>query len=168
MKEPAPFFAIIRKGPTLAEMVDRIQGQREEARRILLIVGQARLGPPDAAVLAAVEAIHDIERLETLAMQALHVESWQQLFPSPPPRRERSRQPRHSGPAVSALHPPSLGQRLVTGGRPMIRKLKSGQYRLYSKKTDPRTGKRRNLGTFATRQEAEQHERAVQFFKHRH
>jgi hypothetical protein len=49
----------------------------------------------------------------------------------------------------------------------MIRKLQSGQYRLYSRKVDPRTGKRRNLGTFVTRQEAEQHERAVQFFKHR-
>jgi hypothetical protein len=50
----------------------------------------------------------------------------------------------------------------------MIRKLKSGQYRLYSRKIDSRTGKRRNLGTFHTRAEAEQHERAVQFFKHRH
>jgi hypothetical protein len=49
----------------------------------------------------------------------------------------------------------------------MIRKLKSGQYRLYSRKLDPKTGKRRNLGTFATREEAEKHERAVQFFKHR-
>jgi hypothetical protein len=48
----------------------------------------------------------------------------------------------------------------------MIRKLKSGQYRLYSRKVDPRTGKRRNLGTFAAREKAEQHERAVQFFKH--
>jgi len=47
----------------------------------------------------------------------------------------------------------------------MIRKLKSGQYRLYSRKIDPRTGKRRNLGTFATRKEAERHERAVQYFK---
>jgi hypothetical protein len=47
----------------------------------------------------------------------------------------------------------------------MIRKLKSGQYRLYSRKKDPRTGKRRNLGTFATRVQAEKHERAVQFFK---
>ena len=47
----------------------------------------------------------------------------------------------------------------------MIRKLQSGQYRLYSRKTDPRTGKRRNLGTFATREAAEKHERAVQFFK---
>jgi hypothetical protein len=49
----------------------------------------------------------------------------------------------------------------------MIRKLKSGQYRLYSRKTDPRTGKRRNLGTFDTRAAAEKHERAVQFFKRR-
>ena len=47
----------------------------------------------------------------------------------------------------------------------MIRKLKSGQYRLYSRKVDPRTGKRRNLGTFASRAAAERHERAVQFFK---
>ena len=48
----------------------------------------------------------------------------------------------------------------------MIRKLKSGSYRLYSRKLDERTGRRRNLGTFATRAEAEKHERAVQYFKH--
>ena len=47
----------------------------------------------------------------------------------------------------------------------MIRKLKSGQYRLYSRKVDPKTGKRRNLGTFKTRAAAQKHERAVQFFK---
>jgi len=47
----------------------------------------------------------------------------------------------------------------------MIRKLKSGKYRLYSKKKDPKTGKRKNLGTFNTRAEAEKHERQVQFFK---
>jgi len=47
----------------------------------------------------------------------------------------------------------------------MIRKLKSGEYRLYSRKKNPNTGKRRNLGTFRTRAMAEQHERAVQYFK---
>jgi hypothetical protein len=47
----------------------------------------------------------------------------------------------------------------------MIRKLTDGRYRLYSLKKDPRTGKRRNLGTFRTRAAAERHERAVQFFK---
>ena len=48
----------------------------------------------------------------------------------------------------------------------MIRKLKSGAYRLYSRKVDPRTGRRRNLGTFRSRAAAEKHERAVQLFKH--
>jgi hypothetical protein len=47
----------------------------------------------------------------------------------------------------------------------MIRKLKSGGYRLYSRKVNKHTGKRRNLGTFRTRAEAEKHERAVQYFK---
>jgi hypothetical protein len=47
----------------------------------------------------------------------------------------------------------------------MIRKLSTGQYRLYSRKIDPKTGKRRNLGTFSTRKAAEKHEREVQYFK---
>jgi hypothetical protein len=49
----------------------------------------------------------------------------------------------------------------------MIRKLASGAYRLYSRKTDPKTGKRRNLGTFDTLEQARQHEREVQYFKRR-
>ena len=48
----------------------------------------------------------------------------------------------------------------------MIRKLPSGQYRLYSRKTNPKTGRRRNLGTFSSRAAALRHERAVQYFKH--
>ena len=49
----------------------------------------------------------------------------------------------------------------------MIRKLKSGGYRLYSRKKNPKTGKRRNLGTFKTRAAAKKHEQAVQYFKRR-
>jgi hypothetical protein len=49
----------------------------------------------------------------------------------------------------------------------MIRKLPDGRYRLYSMKKDPKTGKRRNLGTFSSRAAAEKHERAVQYFKRR-
>jgi hypothetical protein len=56
----------------------------------------------------------------------------------------------------------------VNGGwSTMIRKIASGEYRLYSKKKNPKTGRRRNLGTFKTRAAAEKHERAVQFFKRR-
>lgn len=50
----------------------------------------------------------------------------------------------------------------------MIRKLADGTYRLYSRKVDPKTGKRKNLGTFSSRAKAEKHERAVQFFKRHH
>jgi hypothetical protein len=47
----------------------------------------------------------------------------------------------------------------------MIRKLTSGEYRLYSRQPDPKTGKRRNLGTFPSREQAEKHEREIQYFK---
>jgi len=50
----------------------------------------------------------------------------------------------------------------------MIRKLKTGEYRLYSRKKDAKTGRRKNLGTFSTRAAAKKHERAVQYFKRAH
>jgi hypothetical protein len=51
------------------------------------------------------------------------------------------------------------------GEAQMIRKLKTGEFRIYSRHQDPKTGKRKNLGTFATREKAEEHERAIQYFK---
>lgn len=47
----------------------------------------------------------------------------------------------------------------------MIRKLKAGKWRLYSRKVNPKTGRRRNLGTFASKKAAVQHEREIQYFK---
>ena len=75
-------------------------------------------------------------------------------------------------PAVSAssqfkIRVPSFSTLSETSPTTMIRKLKSGEYRLYSRKKDPKTGKRRNLGTFKSRAAAEKHEKAVQFFKRR-
>jgi hypothetical protein len=49
----------------------------------------------------------------------------------------------------------------------MIRKLKSGEYRIYSRKVNPKTNKRKNLGTFTTLEAAKKHEREIQAFKHR-
>jgi len=54
------------------------------------------------------------------------------------------------------------------GALAMIRKLKTGEYRLYSRKINPKTGKRRNLGTFSTLAAAKQHEREIQYFKRAH
>ena len=61
------------------------------------------------------------------------------------------------------MRPPLASSLLISAD--MIRHLPSGEYRLYSRKKNPRTGRRRNLGTFKTRAAAERHERAVQFFK---
>jgi hypothetical protein len=69
--------------------------------------------------------------------------------------------PNRFGPAGSA----ALNWLFAFGENVMIRKLKMGEYRLNSRKKNPNTGKRRNLGTFASRQAAEKHERDVQFFK---
>jgi hypothetical protein len=68
---------------------------------------------------------------------------------------------------VRPLRRPLLRQHGTRYDARVIRKLASGKYRLYSRKKDPKTGKRRNLGTFASRAAAERHERAVQFFKRR-
>jgi hypothetical protein len=65
---------------------------------------------------------------------------------------------------VNEWQPPRVFQ-LKSRSASMIRKLQSGQYRLYSRKVNPRTGRRRNLGTFKSRAAAEKHERAVQYFK---
>lgn len=66
--------------------------------------------------------------------------------------------------AFLRIFAPTLASRSTSE---MIRKLPSGKYRLYSMRKDPRTGKRRNLGTFPTRAAAEKHEREVEFFKQR-
>jgi hypothetical protein len=64
-----------------------------------------------------------------------------------------------------ATNPPIAARTWICFACGMIRKLPNGRYRLYSRKLDPSTKRRKNLGTFATRAAAEKHERAVQFFK---
>jgi hypothetical protein len=59
----------------------------------------------------------------------------------------------------------SLRASYLSWRQDMIRKLKTGEFRIYSRHEDPKTGKRKNLGTFKSRVAAEKHERAVQYFK---
>jgi hypothetical protein len=75
-----------------------------------------------------------------------------------------------STPAPWCLHrnkavPIGVGGRDIEEASTMIRKLRTGEFRLYSRKVNPKTGKRRNLGTFKSRAAAEKHEREVQYFK---
>ena len=73
----------------------------------------------------------------------------------------------HDGMSMGKEHTAVIGvfMRGIRESPSMIRKLRSGQYRLYSRKVHPKTGRRRNLGTFKSRVAAEKHERAVQYFK---
>jgi hypothetical protein len=84
----------------------------------------------------------------------------------PPPREKPSAQKRRQD------YQPPDARRRGQEGQPernvVVRKLKSGGYRLYSRKINPSTGRRRNLGTFETLQAAMRHERQLQFFKRRH
>src|SRR5262249_44604045 len=96
--------------------------------------------------------------------KVLHGRNWLRATDAPVCRRVAGIFP-HCHVRVLILHCPSTRENTSGRNAPMIQKIRGGQYRLYSRKKDPRTGKRRNLGTFRTRAAAERHERAVQFFK---
>ncbi|HSP95386.1 MAG TPA: hypothetical protein VLU06_12595 [Thermoanaerobaculia bacterium] len=70
-----------------------------------------------------------------------------------------------TGSAVASRESRAAATASAAKGELMIRKLASGRYRLYSRKKDPKTGRRKNLGTFKSLAAAQKHERAVQFFK---
>ena len=76
-----------------------------------------------------------------------------------PERKEYDRRPVSTGRRI-------FGQVANKNFTTMIRKLKSGQYRIYSRKVDPKTHKRKNLGTFDSMEAAKKHEREIQYFKH--
>jgi predicted transposase YdaD len=82
MEESATYQAIVRKG--------REQGRAEGERRLLLLLGETKLGPPDPAVRAALESIDDLARLEELGVRLMNAGSWQELLP-PAQRRRKSR-----------------------------------------------------------------------------
>src|SRR4029077_8664863 len=87
--------------------------------------------------------------------------------PSPSPVREPVNPPENPDMPVRKPNPDDPHDMSSCMENSMIRKLKSGQYRLYSRKKDRKTGRRRNLGTFGTRKAAQAHEQAVQYFKRR-
>jgi predicted transposase YdaD len=83
MEESATYQAIISRG--------RVEGRTEGERRLLLLQGEEKFGPPDAATRAAIEAITDLAHLEELGVRLVHVSNWQDLLASATPRRRKSR-----------------------------------------------------------------------------
>jgi hypothetical protein len=91
MEESVTYQAMMAKGIAQGIAQGRAQGLAEEARRILLVLGEDRFGAPDAATRAALEAITDVAQLEALARRLLHVTSWHELLPPARPRRRNGR-----------------------------------------------------------------------------
>src|SRR5205814_278784 len=83
MEESATYQAIVRKG--------REQGRAEGERRILLLQGEAKFGPPDAAVRMAIEGLGDLAQLEALAIRLVDSGSWHELLAQPTQRRRNGR-----------------------------------------------------------------------------
>jgi hypothetical protein len=83
MEESATYRAIVRRG--------REEGRAEEARRVLMLQGEPKFGPPDAATRTALENISDLARLEELLLRLMSVGSWQELLPPQPQRRGNGR-----------------------------------------------------------------------------
>jgi len=81
MEESATYQAIVRRG------------RAEQARRLLLLMGETKFGPPDTATAAAIEAIGDLARLEELGVRLMSAGSWQELLPPAPRRRNSRRRP---------------------------------------------------------------------------
>jgi predicted transposase YdaD len=83
MEQSATYQAIVRRG--------REEGRAEEARRLLLLLGEPKFDPHDAATRAITEGITDVARLEELALRVASTGSWQELLQPPHPRRRKSR-----------------------------------------------------------------------------
>lgn len=83
MRDSSTYQMILDEGRAEGEARGRTEGRTEEARRMLVLVGAARLGPPDARTLATLEAIGDPEQLEQLGQRLLSVTSWAELLATP-------------------------------------------------------------------------------------
>jgi predicted transposase YdaD len=83
MKESSTYQAILEEGRSEGIELGRTEGSVAEARRLLLLLGTARLGPPDATTRAAIEGMNNIEILEPLSIRLLNVSSWHELLAQP-------------------------------------------------------------------------------------
>src|SRR5262245_28149895 len=97
MRESVTYQAILEEGMAegiakgIAEGVKK--GAVAEAKKLILLLGKERLGPPDTQTVATLEETNDLNRLEEMWMRLLRANSWQELLAGPPPRRRSGRRP---------------------------------------------------------------------------
>jgi hypothetical protein len=91
MKESTTYQAILREGLEEGRQEGRQEGTLAEAKRMLLLLGENRFGPPDARTRAVLDSIEDVGQLEEMSVRVQNVESWQDVLGRPTPRRRNSR-----------------------------------------------------------------------------
>jgi len=83
MKESTTYQAILREGRAEGKAEGKAEGMAEEAKRILLLLGRKRFGPPKAAIKAEIETITDPDRLDQLVDRVLEAKNWAELIAAP-------------------------------------------------------------------------------------
>ena len=93
MKESSTYQAILQEGEAIGEARGEAKGEAKEARKVVLILGRERFGEPSATILALLNAVTDLDRLEELVLRLLHAKSWEELLGvnGTTPRRPRGR-----------------------------------------------------------------------------
>jgi predicted transposase YdaD len=90
MRESSVYQAILAEGEAKGKAEGKVEGRAEEAKKILLQLGQTLFGPPDKSTRSTLERLTDLHRLEQLTARVLQVESWQELL-APPRTRNKNR-----------------------------------------------------------------------------
>jgi hypothetical protein len=83
MEESVTYQAIVRRG--------REEGRADEGRRLLMMMGETKFGPPNADARATIEGIGDVTELEELGVRLMTADSWQELLARPAQRRRNGR-----------------------------------------------------------------------------
>jgi hypothetical protein len=91
MKESVTYQAIIEEGVEKGKALGKVEGAREELRKVLRLLGEDRFGAPDTRAAAVLERIDDLRQLEALVKRVLTAQSWQELLDLPGPRRSSRR-----------------------------------------------------------------------------
>ena len=75
MQDSATYQRVLLRG--------RTEGRTEEAKRLLLLLGDQRFGPPDDRSRHALAALTDLERIERITTRLLQAENWDDLLSTP-------------------------------------------------------------------------------------
>jgi hypothetical protein len=85
MKESVTYRAMLEEGKAWAREQAEARGMMVGMKQALFRLGLKRFGPPDLAIIAAIEGIADREHVEALIERVLDISGWDELLTPPGP-----------------------------------------------------------------------------------